>query len=129
VVSRRQRIAVVLDTNVLVRAIKTRSLASPNQRILRLWLINKRLQLVVSTALVEEYLEIFDELLGLDTRLLVGWKKRFLRDARFRPFKKDQTSPFIRATRKKVRLPLTHAPHALAPRRSSSRSEIVTANS
>jgi putative PIN family toxin of toxin-antitoxin system len=82
VVSRKQRIAVVLDTNVLVRALKTRSLASPNQRILRLWLLNRRLQLVVSRPLVAEYLEIFGELLELDAELLDEWEQRFLDDAR-----------------------------------------------
>ena len=81
-VSRKQRIAVVLDTNVLVRALKTRSRTSPNQRILRLWLLNKRLQLVVSRPLVEEYLEVFGELLELDAELLDEWEQRFLHDAR-----------------------------------------------
>jgi putative PIN family toxin of toxin-antitoxin system len=82
VVSRKQRIAVVLDTNVLVRALKTRSLASPNQRILRLWLLSKRLQLVVSQPLALEYLEIFRDLLELDAELLNEWEQRFLHDSR-----------------------------------------------
>jgi hypothetical protein len=47
-VARKQRIPVVLDTNVFVRAFKSRSLTSPNQRVVRLWLLEKRLQLIVS---------------------------------------------------------------------------------
>ena len=47
-VVRKQRIPVVLDTNVFVRAFKSRSLTSPNQRVVRLWLLEKRLQLIVS---------------------------------------------------------------------------------
>jgi hypothetical protein len=43
--------------------------------------------------------------------------------------KMDQTSPFVRATKKKVHRPLTPTPQALAPRRSSSLSEIAPANS
>jgi uncharacterized protein len=82
VVSRKQRNTVVLDTNVLVRALKTRSLSSPNQRILRLWLLSKRLQLVVSDQLVEEYLQVFAELLDFDSDLLDEWEQRFLNDAR-----------------------------------------------
>jgi len=75
----------VLDTNVLVRALKTRSRTSPNQQILRLWLITKRLQLVVSELLVEEYLEIFGEVLELDAELLEEWEQRFLHDSRSTP--------------------------------------------
>jgi len=82
VVSRKLRIAVVLDTNVLVRALKTRSTASPNQRLLRLWLLSKRLQLIVSHPLVEEYLEIFRDVLELEAELLHEWEQRFLDDAR-----------------------------------------------
>ena len=81
-VSRKLRIAVVLDTNVLVRALKTRSTASPNQRLLRLWLLSKRLQLIVSHPLVEEYLEIFRDVLELEAELLHEWEQRFLDDAR-----------------------------------------------
>jgi predicted nucleic acid-binding protein len=81
-VSRKQRIRVVLDTNVFVRALKTRSSTSPNQRIVRLWLMEKRLQLVVSHGLVEEYLGVFEDLLGMDSTLMDNWQRRFLADSR-----------------------------------------------
>lgn len=81
-VSRKQRIAVVLDTNVLVRALLTRSRTSPNQRVLRLWLDQRRLQLIVCRPLIEEYLEIFDEVLRFPGQLLGAWQRRFLDDSR-----------------------------------------------
>jgi putative PIN family toxin of toxin-antitoxin system len=81
-VSRKRRIPVVLDTNVLVRALKTRSATSPNQRILRLWLLEKKLQLIVSPELVAEYLGVFDEILELGDDLLVKWRQRWLDDSR-----------------------------------------------
>ena len=43
-VSRKRRTAVVLDTNVLVGALKSRFQGGPNQRVLRLWLERRRLQ-------------------------------------------------------------------------------------
>lgn len=81
-VSRTQRIVVVLDTNVLVRALLSRSRLGPNQRVLRLWLVQKRLQLVVCHALVDEYLEILGQVLLLNDRLLADWEQRFLNDSR-----------------------------------------------
>lgn len=81
-VVRKQRAPVVLDTNVFVRALKSRSERSPNQRIVRLWLLEKRLQLIVSSDLIDEYLEIFASLLGMEEELLEGWRQRFLSDSR-----------------------------------------------
>lgn len=81
-VSRKQRIPIVLDTNVFVRALKTRSTASPNQRLVRLWLIEKRLQLIVSAKLIEEYLGVFRDILQMDDSLLDVWRHRFEHDAR-----------------------------------------------
>ena len=81
-VSRKQRIRVVVDTNVFVRAFKSRSVASPNQRLVRLWLLEKRLQLIVSNDLVDEYLGIFQQILGMDGELLENWRQRFAADSR-----------------------------------------------
>lgn len=81
-VERKHRCLVVLDTNVLVRALKTRSLASPNQRILRLWLIERKLQLVVSNDLVNEYIGVFAEILKMSELALGRWRKRWLADSR-----------------------------------------------
>ncbi len=81
-VSRKDRIRVVLDTNVFVRALKSRSAGSPNQRILRLWLLERRLQLIVCRELVDEYLGVFSQILGLDDRLTGDWERRFIGDPR-----------------------------------------------
>jgi putative PIN family toxin of toxin-antitoxin system len=81
-VSRKNRIRVVLDTNVLVRSLKSRHSRSPNKQILRLWLFERRLQLIVSKELVEEYLGVFSDILGLDGKLTDQWRLRFLADSR-----------------------------------------------
>jgi putative PIN family toxin of toxin-antitoxin system len=79
---RKRRVAVVADTNVFVRSFKARSSTNPNRRIIRLWLLERRLQLVVSHELVEEYLAIFAEVLGIDAELIAGWRLRFEEDQR-----------------------------------------------
>jgi putative PIN family toxin of toxin-antitoxin system len=81
-VSRKQRIPVVFDTNVFVRALKTRSTGSPNRKLVRLWLIEKRLQLIVSAELVEEYLGVFRDILRMDDSLIDAWRNRFEYDSR-----------------------------------------------
>ena len=74
---RKKRLPVVLDTNVLVRAFKSGSNTNWNRRIVRLWLIEGKLQLVVSPELLDEYLGIFDEVLGMDAETIAEWRKRF----------------------------------------------------
>jgi putative PIN family toxin of toxin-antitoxin system len=69
---------VVIDTNVLVRNFKSRAQASPNRQVFRLWLVEKRLHLVVSQELLEEYLEIFEAILGLDRATIAAWQARFV---------------------------------------------------
>ena len=81
-VSRKQRIPVVLDTNVFVRAFLSRSRASINQRVVRLWLLERQIQLLVSDDLIEEYLGVFQGLLGLDDELIDQWQRRFTTDPR-----------------------------------------------
>jgi len=81
-VSRKQRLRVVLDTNVFVRAFKARSRSNWHQQILRLWLIERKLQLIVSPELIEEYIGIFNEVLNMDDETVRGWKKRFEDDPR-----------------------------------------------
>jgi putative PIN family toxin of toxin-antitoxin system len=73
---------VVADTNVFVRNFKTRSNTNPNRRVIRLWLLEKRLQLVVSPELAAEYLEIFARILGMDTETIDAWRVRFEHDSR-----------------------------------------------
>jgi putative PIN family toxin of toxin-antitoxin system len=79
---RKQRWPIVADTNVFVRSFKARSNANPNRQIIRLWLLERRLQLVVSRELVEEYLGIFAEVLGMDAGLVEEWQQRFEQDTR-----------------------------------------------
>jgi putative PIN family toxin of toxin-antitoxin system len=55
---RKERIAVVLDTNVIIGHYLSRSAHSVNSRIFRLWRDQRQLQSVVSEELVEEYLQI-----------------------------------------------------------------------
>lgn len=81
-VLRKQRTAVVLDTNVFVRSFKARSNENPNRRTVRLWLIEKKLQLIVSPGVVEEYLGIFSEVLGMDDETVRDWQARFEADRR-----------------------------------------------
>ncbi len=56
-VRRKDRIPVVLDTNVLVGFFLGRSRTSANAKVMRLWFIARELQLIVSDATVSEYLE------------------------------------------------------------------------
>lgn len=94
--ARKQRIHVVLDTNVFVRNFKSRSKSSANRKIIRLWLLEKRLQLVVSPEVVAEYLEIFAEILEMDLQTIQEWRKRFVDDPRVttvktgRPYKESR---------------------------------------
>jgi putative PIN family toxin of toxin-antitoxin system len=81
-VARKQRIRLVVDTNVFVRAFKSRTHRSANQRVLRLWLFEKRIQLIVSDELVVEYLGVFEELLGMKDELIEEWQRRFGSDSR-----------------------------------------------
>jgi putative PIN family toxin of toxin-antitoxin system len=80
--ARKYRVPVVLDTNVFVRNFKSRSEFSPNRRIVRLWLLQRTLQLIVSDEVVAEYLEIFHEILAMDPDTVEDWRDRFANDPR-----------------------------------------------
>lgn len=80
--ARKFRQPVVFDTNIFIRNFKARSTSSPNRRAIRLWLLEKQLQLVLSPELMEEYLEIFEEILGFDAGLIAAWRQRFEDDNR-----------------------------------------------
>jgi uncharacterized protein len=81
-VQRKKRICVVVDTNVFVRNFKARKKANPNRRVILLWLIEKQLQLIVNSKVVDEYLEIFDRILGMDAEIIREWQLRFESDSR-----------------------------------------------
>ena len=55
---RKARIAVVLDTNVVVGYYLSRRLLSTNSRVFRLWRDERKLQLIISAPIMEEYLEV-----------------------------------------------------------------------
>ena len=75
--ARKHRIPVVVDTNVFVRSFKARSKLSPNWKVIRLWLIERKLQLIVSHDVVAEYLEIFDSVLAMDREIVLAWRDRW----------------------------------------------------
>ncbi len=81
-VPRKSRTPIVADTNVFVRAFKSRSNTNANRRVVRLWLIERKLQLVVSSDLIDEYLEIFSAVLGMDEVTVQDWQVRFETDRR-----------------------------------------------
>src|SRR5436309_3064096 len=79
-VARKKRTLVVLDTNVFVRNFKARNRQNPNRRVVRLWLLEKRLELIVSKEILEEYLGIFFEVLGMDEDTVAEWQRRFSKE-------------------------------------------------
>jgi uncharacterized protein len=81
-VARKWRIRVVLDTNVFVRHFKTTNHSSPNRVIFRLWWVARRIQLIVSSQVVEEYLEIFSRVLEMTSEQNDEWRGRFEEDSR-----------------------------------------------
>ena len=56
--SRKRRIPVVFDTNVIVGFYLSRNRSSANQQAFRLWRDQRQLQLIVSDDVVREYLEV-----------------------------------------------------------------------
>ncbi len=67
----------VLDTNVWVGNFLSRSPKIFNRRIVRLWLIERRLKLAISNEIEAEYLRIFQEVLQFDNQQIAVWRKRF----------------------------------------------------
>lgn len=59
---RKDRIPVVLDTNVVLGFYLSRSPGSPNGRVFRLWRDRRKLQLILSRDLINEYLEVLSRL-------------------------------------------------------------------
>jgi len=80
--ARKFRQPVVFDTNIFVRSFKARAHSSHNRRAVRLCLLEKQLQLILSPELMEEYLKIFESILGFNTDLIAAWQQRFEDDSR-----------------------------------------------
>lgn len=59
---RKERVAVVLDTNVVLGFYLSRSPGSLNQRVFRLWRDLRKLQLILSGELASEYIEVLGRL-------------------------------------------------------------------
>jgi predicted nucleic acid-binding protein len=55
---RKERIAVVLDTNVVLGYYLSRRPLSTNSRVFRLWRDERKLQLIISAPIMAEYLEV-----------------------------------------------------------------------
>lgn len=82
-VQRKKRVRVVLDTNVLAAAYLSRDRASPNLAILKLWRQARRIELVVSEQVVEEYLEVLKRL-RVDDLLIERFAERLANRATVR---------------------------------------------
>lgn len=65
---KKRRIRVVVDTNVFIGNFLARHQSSPNRQVIRLWLIERRFRLALSREITGEYLRIFEEVLGFDTK-------------------------------------------------------------
>jgi putative PIN family toxin of toxin-antitoxin system len=59
---RKERIPVVFDTNVVIGQAISPARRSANARVYDLWLVERRLQLVVSPPLIAEYLEVLERI-------------------------------------------------------------------
>lgn len=55
---RKDRIAVVFDTNLFITRLLRHKRNSLNQRVFNLWLVRRRLQLVISRPILDEYLGV-----------------------------------------------------------------------
>ena len=77
--TRKPRLRVVFDTNVVIRHFLScqHKRHSPSRHVFELWLVKSQLQLVVNPAIIEEFLAIMRELLGLPEELLKKWEQRF----------------------------------------------------
>ena len=75
---RRERIPVVFDTNVVIGQATSPARLSPNARVYDLWLVERRLQLVISPPLTAEYLEVLGRM-GADFKRIARLEARLMR--------------------------------------------------
>lgn len=66
---RKDRTAVVLDTNVLIAYYLSKKKDSASSKIFQLWRTRRRLQLIVSDEVIAEYLEVLQRLGVPDVRI------------------------------------------------------------
>jgi uncharacterized protein len=74
--SRKRRIPVVFDTNVIVGFYLSRSTTSANQQAFRLWRDQRKLQLIVCDEVLVEYFEVLSRL-GVPAPLMKSLEQRF----------------------------------------------------
>ncbi|HZS48710.1 MAG TPA: putative toxin-antitoxin system toxin component, PIN family [Blastocatellia bacterium] len=72
---RKDRIPVVFDTNIIVAFFLSKTRNSVNSRVFDLWLIARRLQLLVTAPVIEEYLELLDRI-GVNTERIERFNNR-----------------------------------------------------
>ena len=72
----RRKIKVVFDTNVFIGNFLAPRDTSPNRRVVRLWLRDRRIKLVVSGEILDEYLRIFEDVLAFDKERIRRWRER-----------------------------------------------------
>lgn len=61
-VPRKDRIPVVFDTNLFITRLLPHKHNSINQRVFNLWLVGRRLQLIISRPILDEYLSVLETL-------------------------------------------------------------------
>jgi putative PIN family toxin of toxin-antitoxin system len=59
---RKKRIAVVFDTNILIAFYLSKKPKSAVSKIIRLWRNERKLQLIVSGVMIDEYLEVLERI-------------------------------------------------------------------
>jgi putative PIN family toxin of toxin-antitoxin system len=74
---RKDRIAVVFDTNIIVGQLLAKTRRSANARVYDLWLVKRQLQLIVSEPIVSEYLELLERI-GIETENIARFHERLL---------------------------------------------------
>lgn len=74
--ARKERIRVVFDTNLFITRLLRRKKNSINQRVFNLWLMRRRLQLIISRPILDEYLGTL-EMLGATPRNLTRIENYF----------------------------------------------------
>jgi putative PIN family toxin of toxin-antitoxin system len=67
----------VLDTNVIVGQLLSKTRHSANARVYDLWLVRRELQLIVSPPIVDEYIELLERL-AVEPSRIIRFHKRIL---------------------------------------------------
>ena len=74
---KKARLSVVLDTNVIIAQLLSKTRRSASSRVFDLWLVRRELQLIVSPPLIEEYLELLQRI-GVAEERIARFHQRLL---------------------------------------------------